>query len=146
MRKFLEEFGKFISKGNVVSMAVGIIIGGAFTSIVNNVVTYLITPLIGIVCGGIDFTSFEIKIGEAVFGVGIVFNSIVTFLMTAFVLFLIVRQCNRISEKMEQKLKALTAEEKAEEPEKEPEPSDEVKLLTEIRDLLRKESSAEAAE
>ena len=136
----------FISEGYVVSLAVGIIIGGAFTSIVNNVVTYLITPLIGIVCGGIDFTSFEIKIGEAVFGVGIVFNSIVTFLMTAFVLFLIVRQCNRISEKMEQKLKALTAEEKAEEPEKEPEPSDEVKLLTEIRDLLRKESSAEAAE
>ncbi len=138
MKTFFEEFRQFISKGNVVSMAVGIIIGGAFTSIVNNVVTYLITPLIGIICGGIDFTSFEIKVGEATFGVGIVINSIITFLMTAFVLFLIVKQSNRISEKMSQKLKEMTEKDKEEEEEKEPEPSEEVKLLTEIRDLLKK--------
>lgn len=138
MKTFFEEFRQFISKGNVVSMAVGIIIGGAFTSIVNNVVTYLISPLIGIICGGIDFTSFEIKVGEATFGVGIVINSIITFLMTAFVLFLIVKQSNRISEKMSQKLKEMTEKDKEEEEEKEPEPSEEVKLLTEIRDLLKK--------
>lgn len=140
MKAFFEEFRQFISKGNVVSMAVGIIIGGAFTSIVNNVVTYLITPLIGIICGGIDFTSFEIKVGEAVFGVGMVINSIITFLMTAFVLFIIVKESNKISEKMNQKLSEMTAadKEEEEEEEKEPEPSDEVKLLTEIRDLLKK--------
>lgn len=138
MKAFFEEFRQFISKGNVVSMAVGIIIGGAFTSIVNNVVTYLITPLIGIICGGIDFTSFEIKVGEAVFGVGIVINSIITFLMTAFVLFIIVKESNKISEKMNQKLNEITEEKKEEEEEEEPEPSDEVKLLTEIRDLLKK--------
>ena len=139
MKAFFEEFRQFISKGNVVSMAVGIIIGGAFTSIVNNVVTYLITPLIGIICGGIDFTSFEIKVGEAVFGVGIVINSIITFLMTAFVLFIIVKESNKISEKMNQKLNEITEEKKEEEEEEEPEPSDEVKLLTEIRDLLKKD-------
>ena len=139
MKAFFEEFRQFISKGNVVSMAVGIIIGGAFTSIVNNVVTYLITPLIGIICGGIDFTSFEIKVGEAVFGVGIVINSIITFLMTAFVLFIIVKESNKISEKMNQKLNEMTEEDKEEEEEEEPEPSDEVKLLTEIRDLLKKD-------
>ena len=137
MKAFFEEFRQFISKGNVVSMAVGIIIGGAFTSIVNNVVTYLITPLIGIICGGIDFTSFEIKVGEAVFGVGIVINSIITFLMTAFVLFIIVKESNKISEKMNQKLNEMTEADKEEE--EEPEPSDEVKLLTEIRDLLKKD-------
>ncbi len=140
MKAFFEEFRQFISKGNVVSMAVGIIIGGAFTSIVNNIVTYLITPLIGIICGGIDFTSFEIKVGEAVFGVGIVINSIITFLMTAFVLFIIVKESNKITEKMNQKLNEITEEKKEEEEaeEEEPEPSDEVKLLTEIRDLLKK--------
>ena len=145
MKSFFDEFKQFISKGNVMSMAVGIIIGGAFTSIVNNVVAQLITPLLGIVCGGIDFTSIEFKVGEATFGIGIVINSIVTFLMTAFVLFLIVKSVNKMTETVESKLKKPEEEAEAE-PEAEPEPSDEVKLLMEIRDLLKNDGAAAEAD
>lgn len=96
MKKFSKEFKEFIAKGNVVSMAVGIIIGGAFTSIVNSVVEQIISPLLGIICGGIDFTSLAIKVGEASFGIGIVVNNIITFIMTALVLFWIVKGFNKM--------------------------------------------------
>ena len=98
-RGFIGEFKEFISKGNVVAMAVGIIIGGAFTSIVNSVVEQLISPLIGIICGGIDFTNLAFTVGEASFGIGIVVNNIITFLMTALVLFWIVKGFNKLEEK-----------------------------------------------
>jgi large conductance mechanosensitive channel len=143
MKEFFGEFKQFISKGNVMSMAVGIIIGGAFTSIVNNVVSQLITPLLGLICGGIDFTSIEFKVGEATFGIGIVINSIVTFLMTAFVLFLIVKGVNKMTATVGATFKK-DQEEAEPEPEPEPEPSDEVKLLMEIRDLLKNGGAAPA--
>lgn len=106
MSSFAKEFKEFISKGNVVSMAVGIIIGGSFTSIVNSVVDQIITPLLGIICGGVDFTSLAFTVGEASFGYGIVINNIINFLLTALVLFWIVKGMNRLqtdAEKMAQK-------------------------------------------
>jgi len=106
MSSFAKEFKEFISKGNVVSMAVGIIIGGSFTSIVNSVVDQIITPLLGIICGGVDFTSLAFTVGEASFGYGIVINNIINFLLTALVLFWIVKGMNRLqadAEKMTQK-------------------------------------------
>ena len=130
MKKFFEEFKTFISKGNVMSMAIGIIIGGAFTAIVNSVVAELITPLLGVICGGIDFASVALKVGEASFGIGAVINSIITFLMTALVLFFIVKAMNKADE-MKKK------DEPAPEPEPEPGPTTE-ELLAEIRDLLKK--------
>ena len=99
MKALAKEFKEFISKGDVMSMAVGIIIGGAFTAIVNSIVENLISPLIGIICGGIDFTNFAVTVGEASFGIGIVVNNIITFLMTALVLFWIVKGFNKLEEK-----------------------------------------------
>jgi len=141
MKKFAQEFKEFISKGDVMSMAVGIIIGGAFTAIVNTVVEQIISPLLGVICGGIDFSAIVVKVGEAQFGVGMVINAIITFLLTALVLFLILNGFNALNAKTaELGKKVLNTEEEAKEPEPEPEPepSDEVKLLMEIRDLLKK--------
>ena len=128
----IKEFKEFISKGNVMSMAVGIIIGGAFTAIVNTVVEQLITPLLGLICGGVDMSGVAFTVGEATFGIGLVINAILTFLMTAFVLFLILKAFNKMQD---------AARKKEEEPvveEAEPEPSEEVLLLREIRDSLKK--------
>lgn len=97
MKKFMEEFKEFINKGDVMSMAIGIIIGGAFTTIVNTAVEEIFSPLIGLICGGIDFSSFAIVIGEASFGIGKVVNAIITFLLTAFCLFLILKAYNKVT-------------------------------------------------
>lgn len=103
MKGFLKEFKEFINKGDVVSMAVGIIIGGSFTTIINSVVEQILSPLIGVICGGIDFTAFSVKVGEASFGVGVVINAIITFLLTALVLFWVVKGVNKLNKKDEEK-------------------------------------------
>ncbi len=128
----MKEFKEFIARGDVMSMAVGIIIGGAFTSIVNSLVGDIITPLIGMVTGGIDFTGLCITFGDAKLMVGNFIQSIIIFLITAFVVFTIMRLFNDL-----QKLKPSVAESEAE-PE-EPEPTVEEKtlaVLEEIRDHL----------
>lgn len=130
MKKFMSEFKEFIAKGDVMSMAVGIIIGGAFTAIVSSLVGDIITPLLGIVIGGIDFTGIKLSVGSAEIMVGNFIQAIITFLLTALVIFSIMKAFNRFLKKQK--------EEPAPEPEAAPEPSDEVKLLTEIRDLLNK--------
>ena len=114
MKKFIEEFKAFIAKGNVMTMAVGIIIGGAFTSIVNSLVNDVITPLLGIIIGGIDFSGIIIQVGEAQLLVGNFIQAVITFLLTAFVIFWLVKFFNKLTEKK--------AEEPAPEPEAEPEP------------------------
>ena len=133
MKKFIEEFKAFIAKGNVMTMAVGIIIGGAFTSIVNSLVNDVITPFLGIIIGGINFTGIIIQIGEAQLLVGNFIQAVITFLLTAFVIFWLVKFFNKLTEKKK--------EEPAPEPEKEPEPAptpEDIELLREIRDLLKK--------
>ena len=132
MKGFAKEFKEFISKGNVMSMAVGIIIGGAFTAIVNSIVENLISPLIGIICGGIDFSGLAVTVGEASFGIGAVINAIITFLLTALVLFFILKAFNKFNEKAAKKKEEEAA---AEAP---AEPSEDIRLLMEIRDLLKK--------
>ncbi|MBR3705914.1 MAG: large conductance mechanosensitive channel protein MscL [Firmicutes bacterium] len=134
MKKFLEEFKAFIAKGNVMTMAVGIIIGGAFTSIVNSLVNDVITPLLGIIIGGINFTGIKITVGSAELLVGNFIQAVITFLLTAFVIFWLVKFFNKLTEKKK--------EEPAPEPEKEPEPAptpEDIELLREIRDLLKAE-------
>ena len=125
----LKEFRDFINRGNVVDLAVAVIIGGAFGAIVTSLVNDIIMPLVGIVLGGIDFASLSIQIGEATVLYGSFIQAIVNFVIIAFVLFLIVRSINRMQAKGKQ--------EAAEEPPAPPEPSPEEKLLTEIRDLLK---------
>ena len=128
MKKFIEEFKAFIAKGNVMTMAVGIIIGGAFTSIVNSLVNDVITPFLGIIIGGINFTGIIIQIGEAQLLVGNFIQAVITFLLTALVIFSIIKTINGIFKKKE--------EEPVEEP-AEPEIPADIQLLTEIRDMLK---------
>lgn len=98
MKKFFEEYKKFISRGNVMDMAVGIIIGGAFTAIVNSVVNDIVMPLISLLTGGIDFTSLCIVLSEgeepAVLNYGAFIAAIINFLLIALVLFSIIKAMN----------------------------------------------------
>ena len=117
---WISEFKTFMMRGNVLDMAVGVVIGSAFTAIVTSVVENLLTPVIALILGKTDFSS--IVVGP--FGIGAVINAIVTFLITAFVVFWIVKAVNRLAPKKE------------EQPEEPKGPTTE-ELLTEIRDLLK---------
>lgn len=120
----LKEFKEFISRGNVLDLAVAVIIGAAFTAIVTSLVDDLIMPLIGVILGGVDFSSLAIKVGEANITYGNFIQAIINFLLIALVLFLLVRAVNRMIKQKEATPPPA-------------EPSAEEKLLTEIRDLLR---------
>ena len=130
----IKEFKEFIAKGNVMDLAVGVIIGGAFGKIVTSIVDDILMPLIGMLIGGIDFTGLSLKIGEAEVKYGNFIQNVIDFLIVAFCIFIIVKLVNRATEKVE-KLKKKEEEEKKEEA---PAKSDEVVLLEEIRDLLKK--------
>lgn len=133
MKKFINEFKTFISRGNVLDLAVGVIIGGAFNTIVNSLVNDIFMPLIGIIIGGINLSGLVLKIGEATINYGLFIQNIINFLATAFCLFLLVRVINNFH-KMKEK-----NEKKEEKKEEAPKKSDEVVLLEEIRDLLKKD-------
>ncbi len=105
MKGFAKEFKEFIAKGDVISMAVGIIIGGAFQAIVTSIVDELINPLLGLICGGIDFSTLSFGVGEAQFGIGNVINAVIKFLLTALVLFFIMKAYNKMSTKPEEEAK-----------------------------------------
>ena len=125
--KELSAFKKFISRGNVIDMAVGVIIGGAFGKIVTSLVNDIIMPLIGLALGKIDFTSLMLKIGETEIKYGVFIQTVVDFLIVAFCIFVVIQ----IFEKFKKK--------EAEKPEEPPAvvKSDEAVLLEEIRDLLK---------
>lgn len=127
----LKEFRDFITRGNVLDLAVAVVIGAAFTAIINSLVKDIITPLIGVILGGVDFTSLSVTVGEAVITYGNFIQAIINFLIIAWVVFMIVRSANRL----QKRLQKAKEEEKKEAPP--PEPSAEEKLLTEIRDLLK---------
>lgn len=98
MKKFFEEFKKFISKGNVMDLAIGIIIGGAFTAIVNSLVSDIINPLIGIF-GGLDLSEWKIALrGDATLNYGNFIMAVINFLIVAFVLFLIIKAVNKVND------------------------------------------------
>ncbi len=132
MKGFIKEFKEFIAKGDVMSMAVGIIIGGAFTAIVTSIVDDIIGPVIGLICGGLDFSSISVGIGDAQLMFGNFIQAVINFLITAIVLFLIIKSFNKMKEEAD-KLRKKEAEEAAEE-----DPSEEILLLREIRDSLKK--------
>lgn len=145
MSKLLTEFKEFAMRGNVVDMAVGVVVGGAFGKIVTSLVNDIIMPGVGVLTGGLNFSEYKYVIKDAVIdGVtsevitpevaltwGAFVQTIVDFIIIAFCIFLAIKVMNNLRKK----------EEAAPEPEPAPaEPSDEVKLLTEIRDLLNKDS------
>jgi large conductance mechanosensitive channel len=124
-----KEFREFITRGNVIDLAVAVIIGLAFTTIINAIVSGLITPLIGMI-GGNDFSDLDFTINGSTFEYGLVINAVIQFLLiAAAVFFFIVKPINMLNERRR----------RGEEPELE-ELSDEAALLTEIRDLLRDRS------
>ena len=123
----LKEFREFIAKGNVLDLAVAVIIGGAFGAIVTSLVNDILMPIIGIILGGTDFTTLAITVGEASITYGNFIQAIINFLIIAFVIFLIVRTANNMKKE----------EEAA--PAPPPGPTAE-QLLAEIRDLLKKQN------
>ena len=137
----LEEFKKFALRGNVVDMAVGIVIGAAFGKIVSSAVSDLIMPPIGMLMGGVDFSNLYVNLGEGDFvslaaaeaagapliKYGLFINTVLDFVIVAFAIFMAIKLMNK-----------LKKEEEAAPPPAPPEPSEEVKLLTEIRDALSK--------
>lgn len=138
---FIEEFKKFIARGNVVDMAVGVVVGSAFTAIVNQLVSGIINPLIGKLIGNYNLSDYKIVLTEAVGEtpeVAILYGSfiqaIINFLLVALSVFCMVRILNKVSETMKKKQKEEEAE-----PPKPAEPSEEILLLREIRDSLKKD-------
>ena len=130
MRKFLKEFKEFAMRGNVLDMAVGVIIGGAFKGIADSLVNDIINPILGVFTGGnSDLSALGISLpGGGVVMLGSFINAILNFIIMAFVVFCIVKSINKMHDKLSRP--------EPEEPE-EPEPTQEELLLTEIRDLLR---------
>lgn len=130
----LKEFKEFAVKGNVLDMAVGIIIGAAFGTVVQSLVNDVIMPPIGLALGGVDFADIAIPVGvdpegeAVVIGIGLFINALISFLIVAFAVFMIVRSFNKLKRQEEAELV---------ESDPAPEPSAELKLLAEIRDLLR---------
>ncbi len=127
----LSEFREFIARGNVMDMAVGIIMGAAFTAIVTSLVDDLVNPLIGLVIGGIDFGSLSVGLGDAQFMYGNFINAVIKFVIVAWVVFLLVKGVNR--------MKQMAEKEAEPEPEEEKGPTQE-ELLAEIRDALKAQS------
>ena len=121
----LKEFKKFIARGNVLDLAVGVIVGGAFSSIVSSLVNNIFTPILGLIMGGIDFSNLSIKFRDTKIMYGAFIQSIIDFLIVAFCLFLVVKAMNKINVKREEPKKVTKSEE--------------LKVLEQIRDLLNDE-------
>ena len=123
MKAMFDEFKKFILRGNVVDLAVAVVIGGAFGAIVDAIVKHLFMPLVGLITGGYDMTGMNVTIyKDAKLGIGFVLQALISFLVIGFCMFLVVKAMNRLMKK---------------EPPPPPEPTLSEKLLIEIRDLLK---------
>ena len=123
----IKEFKKFISRGNVVDLAVGVVIGSAFSKIVSSLVDNIIMPLVGIIIGGIDFTKLSLTIFDVEVQFGIFIQNVVDFLIIAFCIFMVVKLFNKITKKEEKKEEAK------------PTKTNQELLLEEIRDLLKEQ-------
>ena len=131
MRSFFEEFKKFIMRGNVVDLAVGLVIGAAFTAIVSSMVKDIFMPIIGLITGGFDVSGQTVTLhGDAKLGWGNFVQAIISFTIVGFCMFLVVKGMNKMKEA------------KGAEPAPPPEPTPTEKLLGEIRDLLKQQAGA----
>lgn len=131
MKQFIEEFKTFINRGNAIELAVGVIIGSAFSSIVNSLVNDIFMPIIGVLIGGFDFSSLSITFKDANICYGMFIQNVISFLVIAFVLFLVVRMINKLDEV------ALRKKKKEEEKTEAVIPED-IKLLKSIDSQLKK--------
>ena len=120
----IKQFKDFIARGNVIDLAVGVVIGSAFGKIVSSLVDNILMPLIGIILGGIDFTSLTAKVGDATIAYGIFIQNVIDFLIIALCIFLIVKVMNKFIKKQEEA----------------PVVNEELETLKEIRDVLKKKN------
>lgn len=133
---FISEFKEFAMRGNVIDMAVGVVIGGAFGKIVSSLVSDIIMPVVGVVTGGVNFTDLKLTLKEAADGApavtinyGSFIQTMVDFLIIAFCIFCVIKTLNTLKNKLPKEEEAAPAE---------PETPADIALLTEIRDLLKK--------
>lgn len=120
-----QEFKEFAMKGNVLDLAVAVIIGGAFGKIVTSLVGDIIMPLVGLVMGGVNFSGLQVTIGHAVIKYGAFLQNVVDFLIIAWVIFMMIKALNKVHKKKDDTVVVVAG------------PSNEEVLLAEIRDLLR---------
>lgn len=130
VKGFFGEFKTFIQRGNVIDLAVGVVIGGAFGKIVTSLVNDILMPIIGLLIGGQDFKGLSIKIKDTTIAYGSFIQNVVDFLIVAFFIFVFVKIINNLFKKEESKKEEVK-----------PTKSDEVLLLEEIRDLLKKKKN-----
>lgn len=128
MKNFIQEFKAFAMRGNVVDLAVAVVIGAAFGKIVSSLVENIVMPLIGVLLGGVDFSGLSLKIGDSLLAYGLFLQSVFDFVVIALAVFVAIKALAKLQQKKE-------AETKAEVPK---ETSEEILLLREIRDQLRK--------
>jgi large conductance mechanosensitive channel len=126
MKNFIKDFKAFAMRGNVVDLAVAVVIGAAFGKIVTSLVANIVTPLIGVLVGGVDFSSLEVAVGEATIQYGLFIQSVFDFIIVALAIFMAIKAMSKLK-KEEEKL-----------PESPKPPSEDIVLLREIRDSLRK--------
>lgn len=124
MKNILKEFRDFAMKGNVLDLAVGVVIGAAFGKIVSSLVGDVLMPTLGLIMGKLDFSTLALTIGESKIAYGMFLQAVVDFVIVAFCIFIVIKQVNRFKKS-------------APPPPPAPAPKEEVKLLTEIRDALR---------
>jgi large conductance mechanosensitive channel len=129
MKEFIKEFKKFALKGNVFDMAIGVVVGGAFSKIVSSLVKDIIMPLIGILTGGINFEGLSVNVGSATLTYGVFIQNVIDFLIIALVIFCVIKSINHMNERIHGKKEEAAKE-----------PSKEELLLTEIRDLLKEQN------
>jgi len=127
MKKFIGEFKAFAIKGNVLDLAVAVVIGAAFGKIVSSLVENIVTPLMGVLLGGVDFSGLSVQIGESVMTYGLFLQSIFDFIVIALAIFVAIKAFAKLQKKDDEK--------KAEKPKETPE---EILLLREIRDFLKR--------
>ena len=131
MKSFLEEFKAFAMKGNVIDLAVAVVIGAAFGKIVSSLVADIVMPIIGLLLGGINFSGLSYKLGDTTLTYGVFIQSVLDFVIVALAIFIMVSVIAKAQKSMEKKAEAEAVE-------KPKEPSEEVKLLREIRDSLKR--------
>ncbi len=129
MKQFFKDFKEFATKGNIIDMSVGVIIGGAFGKIVASLVDDILMPLIGIIVGGIDFTDLSVKVGTATLAYGNFIQQVIDFLIIALCVFLVLKGIMKLKNLKKHEEEAAAEEAPAKEPN--------TVLLEEIRDLLK---------
>ena len=133
MKKFLDEFKQFISKGNVLYLAVGVIIGGAFSKIVSSLVDNIIMPIIGVILGGVDFSGLSITFQGASIKYGLFIQNVVDFLIVAFCIFTVIKILNSFDKKIKSKIE----KEQKEQEEKEVSKEDVLHEIKSVNDVLK---------